>query len=111
LRAKDFGELIASAIAAVILLSPLILLYQRGAPAFRQATRHLLLLLFSLAFFGIFIDMLHVILLGRGLDVALVLLEEGGEMAVISLIAGYTFLLNMPTTLAGICSPSIDINT
>ena len=61
LRAKDFGELLVSAIAAVILVSPLILLYRHGVPPFRQATRHLLLLLLSLAFFGIFVDMLHVI--------------------------------------------------
>jgi len=98
LRAKDFGELIVSAIAAVILLSPLILLYRHGAPAFRQASRHLLMLLLSLAFFGIFVDMLHVIFRGGRLDGVFVMLEEGGEMAVMSLIVGYTFLLNMTTT-------------
>ena len=91
--------MIVSAIAAVILLSPLILLYRCGTPAFRQITRHLLLLLLSLAFFGIFIDMLHVILRGGSLDVVLVVMEEGGEMAVISLIAGYTYLLNTTITL------------
>lgn len=111
LRANDFGELIVSAIAAALLLSPLILLYRRGAPAFRQVTRHLISLLLLLAFFGIFIDMLHVIFQGGNLEIVLVVLEKGGEMAVISLIVGYTYLLNTTTSLgaasqAGGDSPS-----
>ena len=96
LRAQDFGELAVSAMAAALLLTSLILFYVRGLGAFRQVTRHLLLLLLALAFFGIFVDMLHVTA-ERGSKVYDLLgaVEDGGEMVVMSVVAWYVFLLNV----------------
>jgi len=94
LRARDFGELVVTAIAAALLLAPLAVLYLRGSVAFRLVSKYLFLLLVALAFFGIFVDMLHVAL-QQGWKVSFLLgaLEDGGEMVVMSVMAAYVFLL------------------
>ena len=96
LRAKDFGELAISAMAAALFLTPLIFFYVRGSGTFKQVTRHLLLLLFALAIFGIFFDMLHVAVnMGKKVYFLLAVVEDGGEMVVMSFIAWYAFLLSL----------------
>ena len=95
LRAQDFGELTVSATSAALLLLPLAYFYSRGAAPDRAASRHLLLLLASLAFFGIFVDMLHVAI-DAGWKVRFLLgaIEDGGEMVTMSVMAWYAFLLH-----------------
>ncbi len=95
LRAQDFGELAVSAMIAALFLPSLILFYVRGVDAFKRVTRHLLLLLLALAFFGIFVDMLHIALKGRMISYWWGAVEDGGEMVVMSFIAWYVFLLNV----------------
>jgi len=95
LRAQDFGELAVSAMSAAMLLTSLILPYVRGLGAFKQVTRHLLLLLLVLAFFGIFVDMLHIALMEWKVRYLLGVWEDGGEMVAMSFIAWYVFLLNV----------------
>ena len=95
LRAQDFGELAVSVIAAALILSPLAVFYLRGSDAFKEATKHLLMLLMALAFFGIFVDMLHVAIdAGWKIRFLLGVVEDGGEMIVVSIMAWYVFLLN-----------------
>lgn len=95
LRARDFGELAVSAIAATLFLIPLALFYVRGSGAFRTASEHLLLLLVALAFFGVIVDMLHVaVQLGWKVQFLLGVVEDGGEMIVMSIMAAYVFLLH-----------------
>ncbi len=95
LRAQDFGELAVSVIAAALFLSPLAWLYMRESHAFKEVSKHLLLLLVGLAFFGIFVDMLHVaIKMGWKVRFLLGVVEDGGEMVMISIMAWYVFLLN-----------------
>ena len=102
LRAQDFGELAVSAMSAALLLTSLIFPYVRGLGAFKQVTRHLLLLLLALAFFGIFVDMVHIALMGWKASYLLGVVEDGGEMIVISIIAWYVFLLNVSEGNIGI---------
>lgn len=94
LRARDFGELVVTAIAATLLLTPLAAFYWRGSNAFKIVSKCLFLLLVALAFFGIFVDMLHVAI-QQGWKVSFLLgaLEDGGEMVVISVMVAYVFLL------------------
>ncbi len=95
LRAKDFGELTVSAVVATLFLLPLAFFYLRGSGAARSASRHLLVLLLVLAFFGIFVDMLHVaIQMGWKVTFVLGAVEDGGEMVAMSIIAWYVFLLH-----------------
>lgn len=95
LRAQDFGELTVSFFVAVVFLVPIALLCRRGFDEFRQASKHLVVLLVALAFFGIFVDMLHVAIdMHWKITFLLGVVEDGGEMLVISLMACYVFLLN-----------------
>lgn len=95
LRAQDFGELTVSAMSATLFLLPLAFFYSRGADPDRAASRHLLLLLLSLAFFGIFVDMLHVAIdAGWKIQFLLGAVEDGGEMVTMSVMAWYAFLLH-----------------
>jgi len=103
LQAWDFGELAVSAMVAALLLTSLILFYVRSQSTFKQATRHLLLLLLALAFFGIFVDMLHSALkMEWEVNYLLGVVEEGGEMVVMSFIAWYVFSLNVRARNIGI---------
>jgi len=95
LRARDFGELAVSAMSGALLLTLLAWAYVRGSDTFKQSTKHLLLLLLALAFFGIFVDMLHVALrMGRQVRLLFGVVEDGGEMIAMSFIVWYVFLLN-----------------
>jgi hypothetical protein len=95
LRAQDFGELTVSATSAALFLLPLAYFYSRGTEPDRAASRHLLLLLLSLAFFGIFVDMLHVAIdAGWKIQFLLGAVEDGGEMVTMSIMAWYAFLLH-----------------
>lgn len=96
LRAKDFGELIVSAIAAAFFLSLIAATYLRGSAAFRQASNHLFVLLLALAFFGVFIDMLHVAIdLGWKVSFVLGAVEDGGEMVIVTIIAWYALMISV----------------
>jgi hypothetical protein len=94
LRAQDFGELAVSAIAAALFLAPLALFYIRGSDASREVSKYLFSLLVALAFFGIFVDMLHVAMkVGWKVRFLLGVVEDGGEMLVMSIMTWYVFLL------------------
>ena len=101
LRAKDLGELTVTLAVATMLLIALGLTYWRSTARFRKVSVDILLLLTGLAFFGVAMDMLHVMvynveMLGdwaRILGEATGLIEDGGEMLVMSLIVWYLFLV------------------
>lgn len=89
LRAQDFGELtvtVAAGLGLAVAMGGAWLLSDRED---RRVARRLTALLGLLFFFGVIVDMLHVVrawpLLG--------LLEDGGEMLAMSLICWYVFRL------------------
>lgn len=107
LRAQDFGELAVSAGVATAFLFALILPYLHSTVAFKQVTRHLLLLLFTLAFFGIIVDMLHIVFRQwKYIEALSGIVEDGGEMVVMSSIAWYVFLLNARSGAVGFARSS-----
>lgn len=96
LRPEDYGEFAVSAAVGMLLLSFVTWAYVKGGQAFRKMSRDLLLLILILAFFGVVVDMMHVVSYQMGLDMTsfiLVVLEDGGEMFVGSLIFCYLFLV------------------
>lgn len=94
LRAQDLGELAVSLAVGVVFLVPMTYCYFHSKRATRIVVSDLALLLGLLAFFGVFFDMVHSGIGGlfqvRGLGT----IEDGGEMAAMSLIAGY--VVNIP---------------
>lgn len=95
LRAQDFGEIIVTAMAAAVFLPAIAFFFLRGNDEFRRACRHIVLLLVALVFFGVVVDTLHVgIDLGWKVGFLLGVVEDGGEMVVISMLAWYAYLLN-----------------
>ena len=93
LRAQDVGEVLF--LAAWV--GPLALLgaaaYARSDAGSRSVARYAVAALAVLALFGVGVDAVHQILLGLdvyGLPSALTVLEEGGELVVMSVIAAAT---------------------
>lgn len=98
LRAKDYGELMTSVMAGAFFLSPLALFYARAQSMFKEVTRHLLILMLGLAFFGVVVDLVHIAVnVGRRTGLLIGAFEDGGEMVVMSFMAWYVFLLNLRT--------------
>lgn len=96
LRLQDYGELAVTAISSALLLSLIGLSYLHGSNMFVKVTRDLIVLLLIIAFFGVFIDMVHsAIKLGWTVNKILGIIEDGGEMIGMSFVAWYVFLLNI----------------
>lgn len=107
LRAQDFGELAVTFIAAAGFLAFILLTYLRGGSSFRQTTVHLILFMVLLGLFGVVVDAVHVALkLGWQVSVFLAHVEDGGEMIVMSLIAGYVFVVHSRGENAGFSAPT-----
>ena len=89
LRPQDFGELIVSSVFGFIFLTFI------GASLFmsdnmaKRVSKNLFFLLIMLSFFGVFIDMLHIAIPWATSIWGLI--EDGGEMIVISVILWYSF--------------------
>jgi hypothetical protein len=96
LRGIDFGELLVTAMAGAVVAVGLGWAYLRGGEELRRSSRHMMVLLLAIVFFGVVVDMVHIASRPVGwLDNALVILEDGGELVVTSFIAWYAFLMVM----------------
>ena len=87
LRPQDWGELLVTGTVGVVLLTPVAIAFLRAGTRERLHTLVLTGLLFLLAFFGVFIDMVHIWLGGDQWG----LVEDGGEMIVVSIMLYYVF--------------------
>jgi len=87
LRGADFGEATMAVAAATVLLFPILAGFLRGPPDYRELAGRLLILVAALGCCGVVVDMVHMMARGRPpLDTILLILEDGGEMAVLSVI-------------------------
>ncbi len=97
LAADDFGEIIVSVFFGLIFLSFIGIAYRFSDRASREISRYLIVMLFALASFGIAVDLVHeavnVVFRSRFLGSLLGLIEDGGEMVVMSIIAAFVFLV------------------
>jgi hypothetical protein len=101
LRAQDFGEVTVSALAGTAFVGLIGFFYVRSSDRARNVSRDLALLVFLLAFFGVFIDMVHLALEAVHLP-ALTILEDGGEMVAMSITFSYVVhLADDPAHAAG----------
>lgn len=93
LRPQDFGELTVSGAAGLTFLIVISATYLRASVDARNICRDLALLLGLLVFFGVFVDMLHIMAKGRYLREALGIAEDGGEMLAVSAACWYVLRL------------------
>lgn len=89
LRAQDFGELIASMLFGFLLFMFIGVSYLISDNKAKKISKYLLVLVMSLAFCGVVVDMLHIAIPWGELMWALI--EDGGEMLVMSVIVWYVF--------------------
>jgi hypothetical protein len=91
LRPQDLGELLFAAAVGVLTVSLLLAVnaFERGAAA--AHTLNVVLLLAALAVCGVLVDAIHVIAYFSGSRLAWVLavIEDGGELLIMSLITAY----------------------
>lgn len=94
LRAVDYGELLYASVGGVIILASLYWTFIKGDIAFKRSSLDLLLLIGLFLFFGIGVDMVH-IMLDKNVNVKFVLglFEDGSEMIVLSVITWYTLFI------------------
>jgi len=92
LRPKDLGELAVTAGAALVLLPAIALAWSRGGPGLRSLSRRLAPLLALLVLAGVGLDLLASALQPTGWPRLLLgILEDGGEMVVVSLMLAVAF--------------------
>ena len=93
LRSKDIGELLFAAAAGLTILAVVGVAVWRGTEQCRRISRDLGCLIVVLALVGILVDMLHVIaFVGQSLLAqVLLVVEDGGEMIVMSALTAYAF--------------------
>ena len=102
LRAIDFGELIVSACVGLFFLICIATAHRFSDRSSKQDSRYLILMLFVLALFGIVVDMVHIALQSPYWEPSLGLIEDAGEMIVMSFIAWFVFSVSerpSPTTI------------
>ena len=95
LRQQDIGELAYSAFIGSILLITLAVAYIKGRKKFKKTSIDIVLLFGLFLFFGIVIDMVHSFVdYSRSLRYIVGIIEDGGEMIVLSLLTWYFAHIN-----------------
>ena len=92
LRPQDFGEIIVSFSVGFVFFVSFFLCYFKASLVDKKITQNIFILVLMLVFFGVFIDLLHIAI--PYYNNRFTLIEEGGEMVVMSLIVCYVFYLN-----------------
>jgi hypothetical protein len=92
LRPDDLGELTFHSIALAVILPLLAAAYYSGSREFRKFSVNMVILLVVLGVFGVAFDMLHIIATGGPLEQLAGVLEDGGEMIVMSVIAAFALV-------------------
>ncbi len=104
LRPQDFGESSVFCAYALLILAIVIISYRKERnSSHKLASAGLFLLLLLLMFFSVAMDMSHMVVVTLSpdqikvsLDLIFEILEDGGELIVGSLVAGFSYLLVNP---------------
>jgi hypothetical protein len=91
LRVRDVGELIVALAAGLGFLGIIATAWHRGGDEFREFSRRLIVLLALLFLFGVVTDMVHEMVRRGVLAASLQVLEDGGEMIVMSVVCWYVY--------------------
>lgn len=91
LRANDFGELLVAGCIGLFFLILISTAYRSSERPFRKTSKTLILLLLILAICAIVGDVLHALARNSSANDFFGILEDGGEMIVMSAIASFVF--------------------
>ncbi len=96
IRPQSMASLIYILIVGLIFSVVMGLSFWRGSDSFKKISFDLTILVAALLFCGVFVDFVHDVFLDARWSIRFLLglVEDGGEMLVISLINAYLFLLN-----------------
>lgn len=89
LRARDIGELVFALLAGLVVLPLVVFGWLRGARPARAISNDLALLLVALAGCGVGADFVHRLLAVTSMEAIAGLVEDGGEMFVLSIACAY----------------------
>lgn len=89
LAPHDYGEVLVSAIFGIFLFSIIGFAYWGSEGPVRCVSKRLFFLILALLFFGVLIDLAHAIVPARWARGLMGLIEDGGEMMVMSVIVTY----------------------
>ena len=95
LRAVDMGELLVSVLFGGLFFAGIGITYLMSSPPRRRVANQLILMVVIMAAFGILLDMGEIIIQDRGVSEVVKIMEEGGEMLVMSLITWFVFRLDL----------------
>jgi hypothetical protein len=93
LRSVDMGELAVSIIFGGLFFTAIGITYAMSTPVERRVSIQVILLIVVMAVFGVLLDMFEIITEHPGLSELLKILEEGGEMLVMSVITWFVYRL------------------
>ena len=96
LKAVDYGELVVTVIAGTIIFSFILITYNKSKSFEKWISKKLFSKVLVLVFFAVGVDMLHSAI--PSLDGFLGVLEDGGELFVMSLILAFVFKLDIFST-------------
>jgi hypothetical protein len=91
LRPQDLGELAVSGSAAAFFSVLIGVGHYRANPSARSISRSVLVLVLTLAFFGVVVDTIHAMVSHPIGQLVLDIAEDGGEMLVMSVILWFVF--------------------
>jgi len=97
LRAIDFGELAVSIFFGALFFIAIGITHHQSDSSARTISKYLIILIVLLALFGVVMDMLEIIVEHAVVNPILVMIEEGGEMLVMSMITWFVFRLDLAT--------------
>jgi hypothetical protein len=99
LRPLDQGDMLVTIAVASLFLPLMVWAYWTGHSRYRTVFRQLVALVMGLAFFGLFVDMVHVAVdLGSKIRFGLGVVEELGEMVMTSLLVAYVFAVRQSSS-------------
>ncbi len=94
LRAQDYGELLVSIFFGTIIFAIIGWFYFRSKQESKDVSKIIFFLILTLMIFGIGFDLIDVIIPISFWQAVFALIEDGGEMIVMSMILGYVYNLS-----------------
>jgi hypothetical protein len=91
LRAVDFGELTVSAFFGILFLIAITITHLGSDVFTKKVSKSIIIMVIMLAMFGVGMDMIEIIIEHPFVNPLLVIVEEGGEMLMVSVITWFAF--------------------